>query len=157
MAKKILVPIDFRVASLNTLKLALEAEEADQVLVVLLYAEQLSNSITELLFHSPAASLREKMTPEFREALSILQSRYERKFLGWIIKAFHGKNAASMDNFLQANGIEAAYIPKTYRLRLRAVVDPCKLLRSHSLPVHEMDWKDSLRPSEHEDLTSFFN
>ena len=52
MARKILVPIDFRVASLNTLKLALEAEEADEVQVLLLLATQLSNSITKSLTQS---------------------------------------------------------------------------------------------------------
>jgi hypothetical protein len=157
MARKILVPIDFRVASLNTLKLALETEEADEVQVLLLFATQLSNSITELLFHSPAASLREKMTPEFREALSILSSRYERKFVAWNIKEFHGKNVSAMAIFLEANGIEAAYIPKTYPLQLKGVVDPCKLLKACRVPVHELEWNGSIRPADIENLTSFFN
>jgi hypothetical protein len=157
VAKKILVPIDFRVASLNTVKLALEAQEGEQVQVVLLYADRLSNSITELLFYSPAANLREKMTPEFRETLSILRCRYEHEILGLTIEAFHGMNAAAMHAFLEAHGIDTAYIPKTYRLHLGAAPDPCQLLLKTSVPVFQMDWEGSRQPSALETLTSFFN
>lgn len=48
--KNILIPIDFTIESLNTLKFALEENKNEQLTVVLMYATHLSDSITELLF-----------------------------------------------------------------------------------------------------------
>lgn len=155
-AKKILVPIDFHVASLNTLKLALESEATARIAAVLMYPETLSGSISELLFYNPLAQIRKLMGKEFKEALSILQSRHESRLAPPHVQLYHGKSRSAMLHFLMANGIEEIYVPKAYRLRLGPSLDPIRVLRECGLPVHEMDWKDSLRNSEMEDLTSFF-
>lgn len=157
LAKNILVPVDLRVASLNTLKLALEQEAARSIQVVLMYPERLSTSITELLFYSPASLLSEKATAEFREALSILRARYESKLRQVHVHAYHGKNGAAMEGFLAARKIQAIYLPASYRLRVGAVVDPLPFLRKAGLPVVEVDWQDSGHSSETDGLTSFFN
>jgi len=58
MPKTILIPIDFRVASLNTLKYALERSSGSPHRVILIYAEYLEDSITELLFYRPESKPR---------------------------------------------------------------------------------------------------
>ena len=68
MVKNILVPIDFQVASLNTMKLALEDREDCEVRVILMYSEFLTDSISDLLFYSPHKIIDAKLTPEFKEA-----------------------------------------------------------------------------------------
>jgi hypothetical protein len=66
MPKRILIPIDFSVESLNTLKRALDGLGDTHVEVILMYAEYLSDSITELLFYSPDDKRKELVTPIYQ-------------------------------------------------------------------------------------------
>lgn len=58
MKKRILVPIDFQVESLNTLKLALKQHADNEVIVHLVYGELLDESITRMLFYDPARIIK---------------------------------------------------------------------------------------------------
>ncbi|MBP7642450.1 MAG: hypothetical protein KA767_03880, partial [Saprospiraceae bacterium] len=68
MQKRILIPTDFNVESLNTMKRALERVDDGDVEVILFYSEYLSDSITEMLFYNPEKRLNELITPVFEEA-----------------------------------------------------------------------------------------
>lgn len=157
VALKILVPTDLRVASLNTAKLALEMETSPQVSVMLLHPLRLSNSITDLLFTSPETAMHERSSNEFKEALAILRSRFESKLKHLSLVAHFGKNSSAMESLLQAHRVDAIYLPRTYRLRLGAVVDPLPFLRRSGLPITEIDWPESNRSGEAEDLNSLFH
>ena len=90
MSLRILLPTDFTVESLLTLKKAMEELPDTDVEAVLLYAEHLSTSITELLFYSPAERRRQLVTSHFEEALTILINRFEKRLLRISIEFFHG-------------------------------------------------------------------
>jgi len=158
MVKTILVPIDFRVASLNTLKLALESSSEIHIAAILIYAEHLNDSITDLLFYKPRRIINSLLSPEFKEALEILKNRYEGKLIDIEIKLFHGVNKNYLNNFLEANKVTHIYVPKDYKLKTSArSFDPLQILKKSDLPIFEMQWINSNNQSEQEQLSSLFN
>src|SRR5690606_24867388 len=123
--KTILVPIDFSVASLNTLKLALESSNEKHISAVLIFSELLNDSISDLLFYKPRRIINALIGPEFKEALEILKNRYEGRLMDLQIKLFHGVNKNYLNNFLDANKITHIYIPKAYKLKtIKKSFDP---------------------------------
>lgn len=158
MTETILVPIDFRVASLNTLKLALESCSGRQVQVVLMYAETVDDSISELLFYTPDKKIKDLTTPEFKEALEVLKNRFEGTIAGGIIfRLFHGRTAAAFFNFAKANGIDTVFIPKTYPLALPLkAFDPTPLIRKSAIPFREVGWEIGRTATEQEQIITLF-
>ena len=65
MGKKILIPIDFRIESLNTLKYALEERKQEKSSVILMYSAYNSDSITDLLFYNPTKIVETLPSSEF--------------------------------------------------------------------------------------------
>lgn len=160
MVQTILVPTDLRVASLNTLKLALEFLNGVDVRVVLMYAEDLkSSSITDLLFYSRRTRIGNTVSAEFKEALEILQNRFEAKLSGnIIIERFHGYTVSALNNFIDANRIETVFVPKTYQLIInQKSYNPLPLIKKLKLPLHYMEWNANYSDlTEREQLTALF-
>ncbi len=158
MAKTILVPIDFRVASLNTLRLALESFPGEKLRVILIYSLHLDNSITDLLFHSPSKTINGVLTPEFKEALEILKNRFRDQLQFVSIKLFYGNNQGFLKNFVNANRIDTIVIPKSYRFqRTNRAFDPTPLLRKMNVELVEVDWHHNYTQTQQEQLLALFN
>ncbi len=158
MKKTILIPIDFRVASLNTLKLALEPYSEDTIEVILLHAEYLNDSITELLFYTPKKIVSSYMTNEFKEALEIIRNRFEGKIKYINIELFHGYNTNAMRNFLEANHVDEIYIAKNYQLKqTKNAFDPTPLLKKSNYNVIEVTIEHDFEKAPYEHLISLFN
>ncbi len=159
MAERILVPIDFRVASLNTLKLALEKYEGQKVVAVLLFAEYLDISISDLLFYSPTKKVTQYYTTEFKEALEILKNRFADRLVANIsVELLHGNNTNAMQNFIEGNQINKVFVPQTYRLKTtRNSFNPLPLLKKVKVDVVPLAWDLPDRLSEREQLLDLFN
>lgn len=143
MAKKILIPIDFKVESLNTLKYALK-DIKEEVEVVLMYSEHLTDSITDLIFYSPDDRRKALNTAEFEEGLGILQTRFESVLTKTVIKFFHGYNANAFRSFVVGCNIDSIYIPKNFRLQLAENgFDPIPIIRRSSLSFQEIEWEET--------------
>lgn len=158
MVKTILVPVDFRVESLNTLKLALAQSNENSVNVVLMYAEILSDSISDLLFYSQEKIINARIKPEFLKAMAILKNRFENKIKRFEIEVFHGRNQSSLERFMKAQRIDEIYVAKTYNLKLTgSAFDPLPLLKKYQLPLSQMDWDQKQETSEEDQLNALFN
>lgn len=158
MVRTIMIPMDFSVASLNTLKLALDLYPFEQIKVVLIYSEYTDDSITEILFYNPKKIIDSRITPQFREALEIIKNRYEDRILNITIELFQAYDKRFLANFLDANKIDGIFIPKSYRLKTtKKSFDPVPLLRKNTLPVIELDWTSMNDQTEHEHLLALFN
>lgn len=156
MPKKILIPIDFKVESLNTLKIALNEIE-EEVEVVLMYSEYLSDSITELLFYSPDEKRKSLNTPDFGESLSILKNRFESTLIKVDIEFFHGFNAKAFKNFAEGKKVDCIYIPKNYKLQLsKNGFDPIPLIQKSKLTFQEVECQKSTDFSLN-DISNLFN
>lgn len=158
MATKILIPTDFHVESLNTLKLAMNHLESYEVDVVLMYSEDLGNSITELLFYNPKKVIESLRTKEFDEALSILKNRFESRIKSISYEIFHGYRVKLMEDFIESKNIDSIYLPKTYHLQMpNKGFDTIPLIKKSKLSYKELDWEAGLNSSEEYQLSTLFN
>ena len=153
----ILVPVDFRVASLNTLRLAMESVPETHMSVLLCYCECMTDSITELLFYSPNRRVNELMTEDFKEALAILRNRFEKKLGDVTIDLFHGRNQNAFNAFLSGRQVGQLYIPKSYKLHCKnGAFDPIPYITKSRVPFHEVDWMNAQSTVETAQLESVF-
>jgi hypothetical protein len=158
MPKRILIPIDFNVESLNTLKRALDGLGDTEVEVVLMYSEYLSDSITEMLFYSPDEKRKEMVTPIFKEALTILKNRYERMLLSINIEFFHGYGTGAFKSFVEGQKIDIIFIPKNYTWKpLKNGFNPIPIIKKAKLPYHEMGWEKPVDDVHQYHLSYLFN
>jgi len=149
MAKTILIPIDFKVESLITLKLALsdsslfeDDHEFSKVNIVLIYAEYQSDSITDLLFYSAYKTIQRLKTPEFNDAISIIQNRYKTVINSISIELFHGCNSNAFENWVKSKNIDLSYIPKSYLFKpIKNGFNPIPFIKKSKLQYKEMDWE----------------
>lgn len=157
MTNTILVPIDFSVESLNTLKIALEQHKHDKVNVVLMYAENQNDSITELLFYSAEKTIQSLLNTTFNDALTILKNSYESSIQSFKIKIFHGQHANAFANFAEVNKIDLVYIPKSYRLQLKKRgFDPLPLIKKSKIQFKEVAWSFGNKSSNDHELNQLF-
>ena len=156
--KTILVPTDFRVASLNYLKIALENAPDERVNIVLVYAEHQSDAIGELLFYSAEKRIDTLMSPQFREALEVIKNRFEYKLNHLAVQLFHGYTLAAFKNMLEGSGIDAIILPKNYRFDLSGrAFDLVPMIRKVNLPITEIEWQINVNTTGQEQLHTLFN
>lgn len=158
MTTKILIPIDFHVESLNTLKLAMNHIQADNVDVVLMYAQDLDSSITELLFYNSSKIVDSLKTVEFEEALSILKNRFESRLNSIHYEIFHGYRVKLLEDFMKSKKIDFIYLPKNYSLQInKRGIDPIPLIKKSNLAYKELSWEAGVNTSEKLQLNSLFS
>lgn len=157
MAKRILIPVDFNVESLITLKKAIDGLGDEKIEAVLLYSEYLTDSISELLLYSPKEK-KSKLIPElFHEALTILKNRYEKNLISVSVEFFHGYGTNAFKNLLEGNRIDIIYIPSEYKLKpAQNGFDPLPIIRKSQIPFQEISWARELNLSNAESLSNLF-
>jgi hypothetical protein len=155
--KKILVPTDFRVASLHPLRLALELIEEQPVDVVLLYCQTLDDSITELLFYSSTRIIEDVSTADFEDAISILRNRFEYKIGTLQIELFHSHAQHAFDTLLATLGIDAIFIAQSYPLHLgKRAFDPRPYIEKCPVPHYKLGLGQQSDLSEADKLENLF-
>ncbi|AYQ33651.1 universal stress protein [Runella sp. SP2] len=156
MERTILVPIDFKVESLNALRLALNTINAGKVNVVLMYAKIPTDSISDFLFYSPDEMVDTLKTTEFEEAIAIIKNRYESLLGSISIELFHGYSANALSNFLEARNIEKIYFSKNYKLKPgKKGFDPTPLLKKSRVSYQEVGGESVV--AERKTLSTLFN
>lgn len=141
MEKKILIPIDFKIESLNTLKHALEERKQEKSTVILMYSAYISDSITELLFYNPVKIIKALASSDFNDATAILINTYESSLLSLKIELFTGINKNAFLNFYEAQGIDLIYLPKDYCLKPdKNGFDPIPLIKKSKVEYKEVAW-----------------
>lgn len=158
MIKTVLIPIDFKVASLNTLKLALEYYKDIHLQVVLIYPQNLDDSITELLFYNPEESIKSLTTAEFSEGIEVIKNRFEERLVHLMIKLFHCHSKNQVNAFLEAYRVDEIYVPTQYKFKNTSkIFNPIPILKKSNKPMIEIDWNTDYKHSELEQLIALFN
>ncbi len=158
MHKTILVPVDFSIESLNTLKLALQKESGNKINVILMYADDLSTSITDLLFYSPSKQIKKLTNQEFNEALSIIKNRYESLIHAIRIQLFHGKTKSAFNTFAEANKVDMVYLPKYYKLApLDNGYDAIPLIKKSKFSFQEIEWNGNNYSFDTNQMSAIFS
>ena len=157
VVKKILIPIDFKIESLNTLKYALEERKQEKSCIILMYSAYSSDSITELLFYNPAKIIKALTSPHFNDAINIIKNTYESSLHSIQIELFHGLNRNAFLNFYEAHGIDLVYIPKDYYLKPhKNGFDTIQLIKEANVQYIEVAWKSDQHTTNKDELNQLF-
>lgn len=158
MVKRILIPIDFNVASLNTLKIALEKNRNVEMSIVLFYSEYLGDSISDLLFYNEEKAIKEHLTSEFQEGIEVLRNHFQFGLENISFKILQYNRIHYFKAMLETLEIDEIYVPGTYELALsNQAFNPIPLIEESGLPVHQVYWECRQYPSERSQLTALFN
>ena len=157
MVKKILIPIDFKIESLNTLKYCLEERKQEKSSVILMYSIYNSDSITDILFYNPAKIVEPLVSSNFNDAINIIQNTYESSLDSFKIELFHGLNTNAFLNFYEAHRIDLVYLPKDYCLKpYKNGFDPIPLIKKSKVQYKEVAWTSEHHLTEKDDLNQLF-
>lgn len=137
MRKTILIPTDFTVIPLLVLKEYVTGSP-HEVDVVFFYNTGLTDSITDLLFYSPAERLKRVMTKEFREGYVMMKNKYTDKIRAVDVTLFHGNTREAFTNFLKAQRVNEIVTAKDYRFDHGASISPVNLIKGANVPVVEL-------------------
>ena len=157
MLKKILIPIDFKIESLNTLKYCLEERKLEKSSVILMYSAYSGDSITEILFYNPGKIVEALVSSNFNDAINIIKNTYESSFDSFKIELFHGLNTKAFLNFYNAHGIDLVYLPKDYCLKpYKNGFDPIPLIKKSKVEFREVAWSSENDLADKDDLNKLF-
>ncbi|HEV7348576.1 hypothetical protein [Telluribacter sp.] len=158
MAKTILIPTDFTIESLNTVKGALRQLEGEKVDLVLVYSAHLTDCITDLLFFSKRKYLDEQQNAKFKEACEILKNKYASQLNSFCLDLFTGINQNAFENFLLGKKVETIFIPKSYRMKLtnKWCFDLLPYCRKCSLQYVEIDWNENRNVPDQGSIAELF-
>jgi hypothetical protein len=157
MVKKILIPIDFRIESLNTLKYCLEERKQEKSSIILMYSSYKSDSITELLFYKPTEIIDSLVSTNFTDAINIIKNTYESSLDFFKIELFHGLNKNAFLNFYEAQEIDLVYLPKDYCLKPhKNGFDPIPLIKKSKVDYKEVAWTRNYDTTDKDELNQLF-
>ena len=157
MVKKILIPTDFKIESLNTLKYSLEERKQEKSSVILMYSAYNSDSITDLLFYNPTKIVEALVNSNFNDAINIIKNTYETSIHSFKIELFHGLNLNAFLNFYESHGIDLVYLPKDYCLKpYKNGFDPIPLIKKSKVQYSEVAWTGDQGISNKDELNQLF-
>ena len=157
MVKKILIPVDFKIESLNTLKYCLEERKLEKSSIILMYSAYSGDSITEILFYNPGKIVEALVSANFNDAINIIKNTYESSFDSFKIELFHGLNTKAFLNFYNAHGIDLVYLPKDYCLKpYKNGFDPIPLIKKSKVEFREVAWSSENDLADKDDLNKLF-
>ena len=157
MVKKILIPTDFKIESLNTLKYSLEERKQEKSSVILMYSAYNSDSITDLLFYNPTKIVEALVNSNFNDAINIIKNTYETSIHSFKIELFHGLNLNAFLNFYESHGIDLVYLPKDYCLKpYKNGFDPIPLIKKSKVQYSEVAWTSGQGTSNKDELNQLF-
>ena len=157
MVKKILIPTDFKIESLNTLKYCLEERKQEKSSVILMYSAYNSDSITEVLFYDPIKIVEALVSSNFNDAINIIKNKFESSLYAIKIELFHGLNRNAFVNFYDAHGVDLVYLPKDYCLKpYKNGFDPIPLIKKSKVEFKEVAWTSEHDIADKDELNKLF-
>ena len=157
MVKKILIPTDYKIESLNTLKYSLEERKQEKSSVILMYSAYNSDSITDLLFYNPTKIVEALVNSNFNDAINIIKNTYETSIHSFKIELFHGLNLNAFLNFYESHGIDLVYLPKDYCLKpYKNGFDPIPLIKKSKVQYKEVAWTRDHDVTNKDELNQLF-
>lgn len=164
MTRKILLPTDFSIDSLITLKAYFQNDQStNDYEVILLHGYMPSDSITEMLLFSKSKLLNDLKLEPFLDATEILKNKFDTKIKSIKIDVFSGLTQASFDNYLVGQRIEEIIMSDQYNFRpvsrrsfnLNKFVSRCKIQVTH---LANLNWEyNSAFEPDTQDLATLFN
>ena len=118
-AKKILVPTDLSVKSLQIVREAVEQNTDAELEIVLACGALLPDSITDLLFLSKRKMIADLQTQEFVEACKIIKSKYSTRIQNMYVDVLTSSNGSYVQSYLKGAKIDEVVIPVNYNFTFK--------------------------------------
>ncbi|HMO60607.1 MAG TPA: hypothetical protein PKC39_04360 [Ferruginibacter sp.] len=152
MKKKILLPTDFSIESLNLLKSILsQNNDGWKYDIVLLHGVTLTSSISELLFFSKASLIQSLTNTDFEDACNVLKNKYASHINSIRKDIFTGFTQTSFNNYVEANRFDMACIPASYKLQIKSSksFDVVPFIKKSKLKTEQIEWNmETLMPEK---------
>jgi hypothetical protein len=115
MKRNVVIPTDFSMDALKTLKEVLQhSQDNQQYNIILLHSALLDDSITDLMFYSKGKLLKKYSNEAFDHAVEIIQNKFGDRINSLRVDLFTGFTQSAWDNFVEANQVDMIYIPNNY-------------------------------------------
>ena len=112
--KRILIPTDFSIASLNVFKKALEQLEPEAYHFHFVVGQESSNSISDLLFYSKEKELKALISNDFIDAIQLIQNHYSTKIASITYDILHSQSKRYVKNYIEGNHISLLILPDNH-------------------------------------------
>ena len=118
--KKVLIPTDFNVKSLNVLLEFLRRNPNDQFEVILAHGYDMSYSFRDLLFYSEYKILKKIQSDEFRESCKLIENTYQSKLTKLRFSILTGSTKSYVKNYVEANNIDLIVCCNDYKMKFKS-------------------------------------
>lgn len=118
--KKVLIPTDFNVKSLNVLLEFLKRNPTDQFEIILAHGYDMSYSISDLLFYSEYKLLKKIQSEEFRESCKLIENTYQSRLTKVKFSILTGSTKRYVKNYVTANNIDLIVCCNDYNMKFKS-------------------------------------
>lgn len=159
MRKTILIPTDFTVQSLNSLKSVLSNHSTHELYdIILLHGLSLDDSIRDLLFYSKYQHIDKLTNPEFEEACEVIKNKYDSQISSLRVDLFTGFTTSAFDNYLEGNRVVEIYLSDNkLALSNKNSFDLSQFIEKCNVKVVKIDSTPSLSVPEKGKVAEVFN
>ena len=134
--KRILVPTDFSVQSLQLVHEIVKRNPQQKVSIHLVHLVQIPADITELPFVKKSR-LHDQVPYKFSQAVEMLKNKYASRIAWMGLEFYYGSTATVINNIIENRKIEEVFVfaDHTYGLPLKGSVNMTGLLSRCKVPV----------------------
>lgn len=135
--KRILIPTDLSVRSLQPVHDALASFPGKQVRITLLHMLSVPEGIGDLLRLSRRNKASELISEVFADACAVLRNKYESQLPELRTEFLYGDTAAVLNNYIEGTGFDAVFLLDNhpYRSEHRESTDMRPFFNKISIPV----------------------
>lgn len=135
--KRILIPTDFSIDSLNAVHAAVDAHKGNKISIVLLHLVDVDHDISSVLLRMMRRNYDLLITRDFEDTCQILQNRYRSSIQNIRIEFGFSGSKGWLNNFIEGARIDQIIACSDIQLRLpsRDSVAMMPLLRKAKIPL----------------------
>jgi len=128
--KTVLIPTDYRIASLSYIPQLLSKLYPEEVEVVMVHMMGVTDCVRELLMLSRRSAEYKHITDDFYEAVIKLKQENEGQLKNIRLEFFYGNTTTVFKNFIDANDIDAVLMLEDYEYAKlnKTSIDPVEMI-----------------------------
>jgi hypothetical protein len=112
--KTLLIPTDFDVESLKSIPVLVNRFYPEQINIIMVHMMKITDSITELLMLSRRSTEYQHISQDFENKCNQLKKQFPGNIHSIRYEFFYGNTVATLDNFLDANEVNAIVLLNNY-------------------------------------------
>lgn len=156
--KRLLIPTDFSISSLNLVKSALEKLDNESHHITMVVGRESPNSITDLLFYSKEKALKDLMSNDFIDAIQLIQNRYSTKINSISFDILHSQNKNYIKNYISGNNFDLLILPEqlSFAKKTKQGFNLIPLFKEMEIETMYVNWDHEERSKETNKISDLF-